>query len=256
MESIRIVTCLREKIAEIGRILNWMEESGHAHPIDFDLMLNKTRELYELEIFFSTGMDKQTDTQPVMEDKPPIPKEILMPEKQPVAPPPVSQEVVAPPVTQEVILPPVEPEPEPQPVFREEFRQPAPPTPVAEPHSPIMNFLFPESNNSPEKPVAPVSNEGRLNDVLGKQKPLFDVASSITETPINDIWSALAINDRFLFMRELFDNDSEAFKATITLLNSLPSWDAAAKYISGHFNWDNNNPIVKDFQTVVRRRFL
>ena len=229
MDSRRITTGLREKIAEIGRMLEWMEQSGHAHPIDFDLILNKTRELYELEIFFSTGMDLQKEIPAVKEEIPVTPVEAPTPAAQPVAP------------LQAV---------------REEVPQPVTPADVPEPPSPIINFLFPETSHEPEKPVAAMGSEGRLNEVLGKQKPLYDVASSITETPINDIWSAIAINDRFLFMRELFDNDSEAFKTTVSLLNSLSSWDAAAKYISGHFNWDSNNPVVKDFQTVVRRRFL
>lgn len=236
MDSRRITAGLREKIGEIERVLEWMEQSGHAHPIDFDLMLNKTRELYELEIFFSTGMDQQKEIPVVKEEIPVINEEPPVPVVQPV----------------EVQVQ----EQEPPQVVREEVQPPVIPVEVPEPPSPIINFLFPETSKEEEKPAAPKGNEGRLNEVLGKQKPLYDVAASLTETRINDIWSAIAINDRFLFMRELFDNDSEAFKTTVSLLNSLSSWDAAAKYISGHFNWDQHNPVVKDFQTVVRRRFL
>ncbi|MFH0761830.1 MAG: hypothetical protein V2A67_10045 [Bacteroidota bacterium] len=238
MDSRRITTGLREKIAEIGRMLEWMEQSGHAHPIDFDLILNKTRELYELEIFFSTGMDLQKEAPVAKQEIPVTHEEATMPAAQSVTPPPVPRVVVEPPVSREVVQPRIVQEK------------------VPEPSSPIIDFLFPETSDAPEKPAANTGSEGRLNEVLGKQKPLYDVASSITESPVNDIWSAIAINDRFLFMRELFDNDSEAFKTTVSLLNSLTSWDAAGRYISSHFNWDKNNPVVKDFQTVVRRRFL
>jgi len=256
MDSRRITTALREKIAEIGRMLEWMEQSGHAHPIDFDLILNKTRELYELEIFFSTGMDLQKEAPPVKEEIAVSREEAPMPAARPITPPPVSRVVVEPPLSREVVEPQVMQEIAPPQSVREEVQQTVAPVEVPEPPSPIINFLFPETGSETEKPAAARGSEGRLNEVLGKQKPLYDVASSITETPINDIWSAIAINDRFLFMRELFDNDSEAFKTTVSLLNSLSSWDAATKYISGHFNWDTNHPVVKDFQTVVRRRFL
>ena len=73
---------------------------------------------------------------------------------------------------------------------------------------------------------------------------------------IADIWSAITINERFLFIRELFGNDAEGFKNTVTLLNSLNSWEAAGKFMSDRFEWDKNNQVAVDFLNVVRRRFL
>ena len=216
MDSRGITASLREKIAEIGRLLEWMEQTGQAHPIDFELILSKTRELYELEVFFSSGMTRPhpAANEPVQEDHPIIPESVE---------PPVKQEMTPPVIT----------------------------TP-----SPTIDFLFSE----PEPPrivsADPAPAETRLNETLGKQKQVPDVASALTEIPVDDIWSAMAINDRFLFMRELFANDSEAFKTTVSLLNSLPSWDAASRYMADHFHWETSLPVVKEFQSIVRRRFL
>jgi hypothetical protein len=131
-----------------------------------------------------------------------------------------------------------------------------PPQPITEP------FREPE----PVEILVPVretitdmhlfQRDGSLNDALGKQKPVHDVASSITEIPVADIWSAITINERFLFIRELFGNDPEGFKNTVTLLNSLGSWESAKKFMTDRFEWDKNNPIAIDFLNVVRRRFL
>ena len=98
--------------------------------------------------------------------------------------------------------------------------------------------------------------DGSLNEALGKQKPVHDVASSIVEIPVADIWSAITINERFLFIRELFGNDPERFKNTVTLLNSLGSWESAKKFMTDRFEWDKSNPAAIDFLNVVRRRFL
>jgi hypothetical protein len=98
--------------------------------------------------------------------------------------------------------------------------------------------------------------EGSLNEALSKQKPKQDVASAFNETPIRDIWSAIAINDRFQYTRELFRNNSEAFKSTVAYLNSLPSWEAASRYLDDNFPWTPENSVAKDFRNIVRRRFL
>jgi hypothetical protein len=98
--------------------------------------------------------------------------------------------------------------------------------------------------------------DGSLNDALGKQKPVHNIASSITDIPVADIWSAITINQRFLFIRELFKNEPDGFKNTVTLLNTLESWDAAKRHLADSFDWDPDNHVVADFLNVVRRRFL
>jgi hypothetical protein len=168
-------------------------------------------------------------------------EEDLIPEPEPVKTeepvpplffqPPVAE--VRPPVSQPKTVTPTPPRPKPA---------PAPPPKTPEPEKPVTTILF--------------QREDSLNEALGKQKPVQDLASALTEIPVADIWSAIAINDRFLFTRELFGNDSESFKNTVSLLNSISTWEAARNYISEHFNWDKNNQVAKDFLTIVKRRFL
>ena len=245
MDSRGVTVSLREKIAEIGRLLEWMENTGRAHPIDFELILNKTRELYELEVFFASELlspTKKPAGSPVRDYSPP-----------PAISGSIIEETPAKPKLSIKDEPAVQNEPaiEEKPAVKEEKM----PTASSNP-APTIDFIFSEPDPvSPDIPERP-TGEDRLNEALGKQKAVHDIASVLTETPVNDIWSAIAINDRFLFTRELFMNDSEAFKTTVTLLNSLPSWDASARYMSDHFDWDRNHPVVKEFQTIVRRRFL
>ncbi len=139
-------------------------------------------------------------------------------------------------------------EPQPTPLFysEPEFR-PSPAPPVAPPRQPIRETIADAS---------PFQRDDSLNDALGKKKPGHDIASSITDTPVSDIWSAITINERFLFVRELFANDAEGFKKTVTYLNSLDSWISAKNHLEDRFRWKQGDPAAADFLNIVRRRFL
>ncbi|TSA31954.1 MAG: hypothetical protein D4R64_17025 [Porphyromonadaceae bacterium] len=217
MDSIETILSVREDLAEIEKIFVWMEKSKEIHQIDIDVLLNKTRHLYNQLISLPVG---QFEIQTVAEAEAVLPAPEPKPEPQPQPP--------QPPQPQQIMEPVREPEPLEIPV------------PVRETVSEMNLF----------------QRDGSLNDALGKQKPVHDVASSITDIPIADIWSAVTINERFLFIRELFGNDPEGFKNTVTLLNSLGSWEAAKKFMTDRFEWDKNNPVAVDFLNVVRRRFL
>jgi len=240
MDSTETIHTVREDLAEIEKILVWMEKSKEIHQVDIDALLNKTRYLYDVIISLPVG---QSEPQPQVPQPSPPP--------QPIKEPPVRE-----PEPEEIPVPVREPEPVPEPVWIPQ------PEPVREP-SPIFPPNQPKTPNH-EKPlvretVAEMNlfqRDGSLNDALGKQKPVHDVASSITDVAIADIWSAITINERFLFIRELFGNDPEGFKNTVALLNSLDSWEAAKKFMTDRFEWDKNNPVAIDFLNVVKRRFL
>ncbi len=128
--------------------------------------------------------------------------------------------------------------------------------PTIKPTPPFQKPLIDKPRPSTVQEPLLFQREDSLNEALARQKPLQDVASVLNETPIRDIWSAIAINDRFLFIRELFRNDSESFKTTVTHLNGLQSWEAAQGYLADNFSWSDENPIARNFQNIVRRRFL
>jgi hypothetical protein len=265
METRAFIAVLRNKLADLERKVDWMEKSGEIHPIDYDLILSKTRELYDHVISSAqdnghksilTGkrvvepeekpLEKVKNEVRIEEEPKPEPEPVPEPEPEP-EPEPVKTEIPQPPLFFQ------QPSVENRPPVSEPKVAPAPPPPRPKP-APAPPPKTPE----PEKPVTTIlfQREDSLNEALGKQKSVQDVASALTEIPVADIWSAIAINDRFLFTRELFGNDSESFKNTVSLLNSISTWEAAKSYIADHFSWDKNNPVAKDFLAIVRRRFL
>lgn len=88
--------------------------------------------------------------------------------------------------------------------------------------------------------------------------PQEAVAPKINVSPpvhIIDIKRGVSLNDRFLFQRELFNNNRDEMNNTLEKLNSFGLYEEAEKYIRDNFNWDFENQIVNDFLLVVRNGF-
>lgn len=82
-----------------------------------------------------------------------------------------------------------------------------------------------------------------------------DESSFARYSAIDDINRAIGINDRFLFIKELFDGDKDLFGKTISTLNSCSSLDDALMYIHENFRWNSEEPAVKQLVLLLYRRF-
>lgn len=74
--------------------------------------------------------------------------------------------------------------------------------------------------------------------------------------PVSDILSAIGLNDRFTFIRELFENNTPVFENTIKMINDAGNYDEACVYLNGHFAWDMESDVVKQLLDIVRRKFI
>lgn len=119
----------------------------------------------------------------------------------------------------------------------------------------------------PPKPLAatkqaPASNgEGKIllgDRLVGNRKSLneqFDAKQGGTKlSPIDNLYKAIGINDRFLFTKELFGGDKELFEQTIAYLNSCASGEEALAHIR-QLGWKLDNPTAKQLVSLVQRRF-
>lgn len=101
------------------------------------------------------------------------------------------------------------------------------------------------------------SNKTSLNEVLAqKQQQQEDISSIMNKKPIADIKSVIGIGDRFLFIRELFNGNSDVFDETISYLNSLSSFEEASSYLFNKFSWNESQDTVSRFINIVKRKYL
>lgn len=93
------------------------------------------------------------------------------------------------------------------------------------------------------------------HDDLSKKQTKQDLSSRMQKKPIYDLTKAIGINDKFSFIRELFDGDKEQFHESIQIINELPSYEEAQKYIAESFNWNEEDPEVQKFMELIERKF-
>lgn len=82
------------------------------------------------------------------------------------------------------------------------------------------------------------------------------LASTLSNTKIDDLKSAISIADRFRFQRELFEGDGERMNKTLSIFNSYKSMADAEDYIKKNLNWPSESPTVADFLHLLQRRYL
>jgi hypothetical protein len=99
--------------------------------------------------------------------------------------------------------------------------------------------------------------EESLNDKLKQGKT--ELVEILKETPVKDLRKAIGINDRFLFINELFRGDESVYERSIKTINSFNIYAEAEYWITRELKvklgWSNDSPTVQHFDQLVRRRF-
>lgn len=90
-----------------------------------------------------------------------------------------------------------------------------------------------------------------VNDIINDQNKL---EFKLSNRPVVSIQAAIGINDRFQYMRELFDGSSEKFARTVADLDRMNSINEAVKYLQQNFKWKKNETSLK-FVNLIKRRF-
>ena len=101
------------------------------------------------------------------------------------------------------------------------------------------------------------SNGTSLNDQLREEKT--EVAHLLKETPIRDLKKGIGVNDRFVFLNELFRGDEAMYERSLKTINSFRILPEAEYWIKRELKiklgWDDNLHTTQQFYQLVRRRF-
>ena len=100
-------------------------------------------------------------------------------------------------------------------------------------------------------------NNTSINDKL--KQASIQLGDTITDTPIRDLKKAIGVNDRFLFISELFRGDEAMYERSIKTINSFSILPEAEYWIQRELKvkigWSEINDVVKQFNQLVKRRF-
>ncbi|MDR1672822.1 MAG: hypothetical protein LBS09_05100 [Bacteroidales bacterium] len=91
-----------------------------------------------------------------------------------------------------------------------------------------------------------------INESLVSSKT--DLAGKLQAAPLHSISEGIGVNDRFLFIRELFDGSSDLYSETVRTLDTLQTLADALNFIEQRFNWDEKAESTRKFVRLVHRR--
>lgn len=197
---------------------------------------------------FSSGilsMERVTEAEPEPAEPDPIKetdyREEYQPEPEPVSEPEPLPEPMPEPLPELEPLPESKPEPEPEPELYSGYGQ----IPVQDRPQRITFDLFTENAGS------------TLADRL-KEGQEMRIADKFQDNKVGDLRTTIGINDKFLFINELFEGNMRIYDEAIQKLNSsltIAQTDMLLLDLKIVYNWDGESPTVKKFVELVRRKF-
>ncbi len=103
-----------------------------------------------------------------------------------------------------------------------------------------------------------MGNRGEsLNDKLKASNK--EIGAQLHHTPVRDLRKAIGINDRYLFINELFRGDEVMYERSIKTINSYTILPEAEYWISRELKtklgWNDRSETVQHFDQLIRRRF-
>ena len=84
------------------------------------------------------------------------------------------------------------------------------------------------------------------------------LAARLQQNPVRDLKSVIGINDKFLFVNELFGGTMEKYNKSIENLNDLKTLNGAMIYLNElkvELQWNSSNEAYQKLTDLVRRKF-
>jgi hypothetical protein len=95
---------------------------------------------------------------------------------------------------------------------------------------------------------------GSLNEQLGTRKADDDISDILKTKPLTSLMEAIGVNDRFLFIREIFHNNRDAYSQALSRLDNTASINDARAIIMSYTGDNNENEAVKQLLDLVKRK--
>ena len=117
-----------------------------------------------------------------------------------------------------------------------------------------------EETPAPEPEMNVGEDPESLNEKLSKmQEEQPTVAEKLQKTPIPDLKEAIGLNEKFLFINELFQQNADIYHDSIDQLNNCRSRNQAMEIITRDFSekygWDIDSKSVARLIDLVERRY-
>lgn len=101
------------------------------------------------------------------------------------------------------------------------------------------------------------SQKESMNDKLKVEK--IEVLQSLKEATIHNLHKAIDVNQKFIFIKELFKGDEGLYDKTVREINKFTNYGEAEFWMEeellSKLKWEKANAQVQQFYGLVKRRF-
>ena len=97
-----------------------------------------------------------------------------------------------------------------------------------------------------------------LNDLFQQQGEDHSLGAQFQNAKVSDLTKAISINDKFTYIKELFNNKGEEFSAAITSLNQCRNMEEAfntLETLKQKYYWDSTSTTYLSLCDLLRRKF-
>ncbi|MEI7594435.1 MAG: hypothetical protein WCK02_01715 [Bacteroidota bacterium] len=123
------------------------------------------------------------------------------------------------------------------------------------PKSPLDLF----SDNTPSIADKFKDEKTTVNDKISEKKEDNSIMAKMQNQAITDIKKAIGINEKFLFINELFDGNMADYNQAVDHINANCNTKEEAEayivFLKKNYNWDDSRMSVSLFSNLIERRF-
>lgn len=98
-----------------------------------------------------------------------------------------------------------------------------------------------------------------LNDLLAGKNSANNLAEESPRTPITDLKRAITLNEKLLYIKDLFNGYNLAYSEAIDLINKMPDFKTADNFLKNNYavknNWEAKQSTVTQFYELIKQRF-
>ncbi len=98
-----------------------------------------------------------------------------------------------------------------------------------------------------------------VNDSVAQKAEDKSLVNKLNNTRIENLKSAIGINDKFYFINELFNGNSQAYEDVIYTLNNFKRFEEAMQYISTlkhKYDWSTETEAYQKLTHFLERKFV
>jgi hypothetical protein len=99
-----------------------------------------------------------------------------------------------------------------------------------------------------------------LNELLSSKAGNANAVSNFANSGTTDLKTVISLNDKMIFIKDLFNGYNLAYSEAIEILNRFEAFEAADHFLLKNYaqknNWENKQEVVDRFYEYIHRKFV